>query len=319
MKRLNNLYDQVISIDNILLADSIARNGKKKQYGIKVFDRNFEQNIADIYRELATNTYRTSAYKTRVIRERKERTVSILPYRDRVVQHAIMNVLEPMFVSTFTANTFSCIKGRGTHAASRALSKTLANEGDTMYCLQLDIRKFYPSVDHEVLKSLLRKKIKDKELLQLLDGIIDSAPGLPIGNYLSQYFANFYLTYFDHWLKENKKVKYYIRYADDIVILHHDKAYLKRAIAGIIKYLDHNLKLEVKPNYRIFPVRTGVDFCGYVHFKNYKLLRKTIKKAFARAIYLKKGRASIASYLGWAKHANCKNLIKKLLPNECAN
>lgn len=313
MKRLNNIYEQVISIDNLLLADKIARRGKSKQSGIKSFDKNFEQNIADIYRELATKTYKTSEYTTRVIRERKERLISILPYRDRVVHHAIMNVLESMFVATFTADTYSCIKGRGIHAASSALEKALQNKSETVYCLQLDIKKFYPSVDHEVLKRLLRRKIKDKEMLWLLDSIIDSAPGLPIGNYLSQYFANFYLSYFDHWIKEKKLVKYYFRYADDVVILHHDTNYLRRVIAGVTKYLKEHLNLDVKPNYRIFKVEAqGIDFVGYVHYHTHKRLRKSIKQAFARAVYKNKPWASIASYLGWAKHANCKHLIKKL-------
>lgn len=313
MKRINNIYDQVISIDNLLLADQTARRGKSMQSGIKRFDKNYEQHIADIYRELVTKTYKTSPYTTRVIKERKERIISILPYRDRIVHHAIMNVLEPMFVATFTADTYSCIKGRGVHAASRALDKALSNQSETTYCLQLDIKKFYPSVDHNILKHLLRKKIKDKEMIWLLDSIIDSAPGLPIGNYLSQYFANFYMSYFDHWIKEKKLVKYYFRYADDIVILHKDPAYLKRVIAGVIKYMNQHLKLEVKPNYRILKVEThGIDFVGYVHYHTHKRLRKSIKQAFARAVYKNKPWASLASYLGWAKHANCKHLLKKL-------
>lgn len=315
MKRINNLYDGVISIDNLLRADSIARIGKSKQSGIRNFDLRFDKNIADIYRDLATNTYKTSEYTTRIIQERKERLISILPYRDRIVHHAIMNVMEPIFVARFTADTYACIKGRGIHAASRALEKALSNPLKTTYFLQLDIKKFYPSVDHETLKQLIRKIIKDKELLNLLDGIIESSPGLPIGNYLSQYFANFYLCYFDHWIKEKKKVEYYFRYADDMVILHHDKSYLWRVLVGIKKYLKGNLKLEVKDNYRIAPVAAqGIDFVGYVHYHTHKLLRKSIKQAFARAIYKGKGQASIASYLGWAKHANCKHLIKKILP-----
>ncbi len=313
MKRIGNIYDQLCSIDNLILADSIARKGKSKQTGVIEFDKNYDQNIADIYRELITGTYRTSPYKHRTIYERKAREISILPYRDRVVQHAIMNILEPMFVSVFTRDTYSCIKGRGVHLASKVLQKYMTDVECTMYCLKVDIRKFYPNVDNDILKTMLRKKIKDKEMLQLLDGIVDSALGLPIGNYLSQYLSNFYLSYFDHWIKEELKVRYYIRYADDIVILHNDKNYLHRLFDRITQYLYDNLKLSLKPNRGPFPTSLGIDFGGYVHYHTHVLMRKSIKQAFARAIKANRPKESIASYLGWAKHCNSKNLIKKLI------
>lgn len=321
MKRINNLYDQFCSIDNILLADQIARKGKSKQQGIIEFDLDHDQNISDLYRELITKNYQTSKYKTRIIYERKPRVISILPYRDRVVQHAVMNILEPMFVSVFTADTYSCIKGKGIHAASRSLSKALRNEPETTYFLQIDIQKFYPSVDATILKQLLRKKIKDEEMLQLLDGIVDSAPGLPIGNYLSQYFANFYLAYFDHWIKEEMGVKHYFRYADDIIILSPCKKYLHELLLKIKTYLVEKLKLTVKRNHQVSLVKShGINFVGYVHFHEYKLLRKTIKTAFARLIAKRRRsrnhegfKQSVNAYLGWTKHANCKHLVKKLL------
>jgi len=315
MKRIGNLFENICSIDNLLLADKLARKGKAKQSGIIEFDKNFDQNIADIYRDLITGTYKTGTYRTRTIFERKERVISILPYRDRIVHHAIMNLLETMFVSVFTTDTYSCIKGKGIHAASRALREALCDVVGTTYCLKLDIKKFYPNVDHAILKVLLRKKIKDTELLALLDGIIDSAPGLPIGNYLSQYFANFYLAYFDHWIKEQKAVKYYFRYADDIVILHHDKNYLHKALNGITAYLANRLNLTVKENWQVFPVASrSVDFVGYKHYHTHVLLRPTIKREFARKVAKGINRSSLASYLGWCKHANTKHLIKKLIP-----
>lgn len=313
MKRIGNIYECICSIDNLLLADKLARKGKSKQSGIIKFDQNFDQNIADIYRDLVTGTYATGKYQNRTIYEKKERVISILPYRDRIVQHAVMNQLEGMFVSTFTTDSYSCIKGKGIHDASRSLSNVLRDVNGTTYCLKLDIKKFYPRVDHVILKHLLRKKIKDVELLDMLDGIIDSAPGLPIGNYLSQYFANFYLTYFDHWLKEQKGVKYYFRYADDIVILHHDKVYLHRVLKGITAYLANRLNLEVKSNWQIFPVASrGIDFVGYVHYHTHTLLRKSIKQAFARKVSKRINKNSLASYKGWSKHCNSKHLLKKL-------
>jgi retron-type reverse transcriptase len=207
MKRINNLYKQICSIENLMLADSIARKGKLTQPGILRHDQIREKNIRDLHLMLKNKTFTTSAYTTFTIYEPKERLIFRLPYYpDRIVHHAVMNILEPIFVSTFTADTYSCIKKRGIHAAAAAVKNALKDTADTNFCLKLDIKKFYPNVDHEILKQLLRKKIKDQDLLWLLDGIIDSAEGLPIGNYLSQYFANFYLTYFDHWMKEVRHV-----------------------------------------------------------------------------------------------------------------
>ncbi len=315
MKRIGNLYTQICSIENLRLADSIARKGKAKQPGIIAHDKEREDNIERLHKSLMNKTYRTSEYTTFTIHEPKERLIFRLPYYpDRITHHAVMNVLEPLFVSTFTADTYSCIKGRGIHGAVRAVKMALRDKQGTAYCLKLDVRKFYPNVDHNVLKELLRRKIKDQDLLWLLDEIIDSTDGLPIGNYLSQYFANFYLTYFDHWLKEQMNVKYYFRYADDMVILAAGKPELHQLMSEIRNYLETNLKLCVKDNYQVFPVDArGIDFVGYVFFHSHTLLRKSIKQNFARMIARRRNPASIASYNGWAKHANCKNLLKKLL------
>ncbi len=318
MKRVNNLYKQICSIENLMLADSIARKGKLKQPGVIEHDRNRDANLQQLHEMLKNKTYKTSPYTTFPIFEPKERLIFRLPYfPDRITHHAVMNILEPLFVSTFTADTYSCIKRRGIHAAAYSLRRTLKDITGTQYCLKLDIRKFYPSVDHEILKQLLRRKIKDLDLLWLLDGIIDSADGLPIGNYLSQYFANFYLTYFDHWMKEQKRVKYYFRYADDLVILSGEKPYLHGLLSDIRQYLDQELKLTVKDNYQVFPIdKRGIDFVGYVFFHSHTRLRKSIKKNFARMLHRKPSRESVASYSGWAKHADCRHLLKKLLPDE---
>lgn len=315
MKRIGNLYQEICSIDNLNLADSIARKGKKNKPDVIEHDRNQEQNILDLHEALISKTYKTSEYTTFTIYEPKERIISKLPYYpDRIVHHAIMNRLERIFVSTFTADTYNCIKKRGIHAAADAVKNKFLDESGTQYCLKLDVKKFYPNIDHEILKQLLRRKIKDKNLLWLLDGIIESADGLPIGNYLSQYFANFYLTYFDHWLKEVKGVKYYFRYADDLVILSDNKPYLHQLLSEIRNYLQENLKLTVKDNYQVFPIEDrGIDFVGYVFRHTHTLLRKSIKQSFARAITRSQNPQSIASYIGWAKHCNSKHLIKKLL------
>ncbi|GAB1462204.1 reverse transcriptase domain-containing protein [Pedobacter sp.] len=319
MKRIGRLYSEICSRENILLADRIARRRKKRQASIIAFDKNFIANIDAIEKELIEKTYRTSEYRTRTIYEKKERVISILPYRDRVVQHAVMIKLENLFVSMFTADTYSCIKGRGIHSASNKLKVALRDTKNSKFCLKLDIKKFYPSVDQRILKNLLTRKFKDKDLINLLNGIIDSATGLPIGNYLSQYLANFYLAYFDHWLKEKVGIKHYFRYADDMVILHSSKEYLGSLFTDIKAYLKRELKLEVKPNRGVFRSDKGIDFLGYVHHPEHTALRKSIKQDFARKINKGITPLSKASYLGWTKHCNSKNLIKKLLPNTAIN
>jgi len=314
MKRIGNLYEQITSLKNLQEADAKAQKGKSNQYGVLLHNKNREGNLFKLQDMLLSKTYCTSQYDIFPIHEPKERIVYRLPYfPDRITHHAIMNVLEPIFVSTFTADTYSCIKGRGIHTLLHKLNANLKDIKGTQYCLKFDITKFYPSIDHDVLKALLRRKFKDPDLLWLLDEIIDSAPGLPIGNYLSQYLANFYLTYFDHWIKEEKQIKNYYRYADDIVILHPDKAALHQMLVEIKKYLS-TLKLEVKDNHQVFPVEArGIDFVGYVFRHTYVRIRKSIKQNCARKLSRNPTHSSKPSYLGWFIHANAKHLTKKLL------
>lgn len=317
MKRIGNLYSRIYSMDNLVLADAIASKGKTKQYGVILHNRNKDGNLQSLQEMLIKKTYRTSQYSTFKVFEPKERLVYRLPYfPDRILHHAIMNVMEGVFVGTFTRDTYSCIKGRGIHDAAQKVKSALNDRENTAYCLKLDIKKFYPSIDHDILKQLLRRKIKDVDLLWLLDEIIDSADGVPIGNYLSQYLANFYLTYFDHWIKESLHVKYYFRYADDIVILHSSKEHLHALLSDIRTYLEARLNLQVKSNYQVFPVAArGIDFVGYKFYHTHTLLRKGIKQNFARMLKHKPNDASIASYKGWAKHCNSINLMNKLLPH----
>lgn len=314
MKRISNIYHQITSLDNLQEADQKAQKGKSGQYGVKLHNRNQEANILRLQDMLMSKTYQTSKYDIFKVYEPKERIVYRLPYfPDRIAHHAIMNVLEPILVRTFTADTYSCIKGRGIHKLVNKLKIDLKNISATQYCLKFDITKFYPSIDHEVLKELLRCKFKDQDLLWLLDEIIDSAPGLPIGNYLSQYLANFYLTYFDHWVKEELKVSHYYRYADDMVILAPDKPTLHRVFHQCKSYLHDQLKLSVKGNYQVFPVEArGIDFVGYVFYHHHVQIRKHIKQNFARKLAKKPDHVSKASYLGWLGHANARHLTKKL-------
>jgi retron-type reverse transcriptase len=327
MKRKGSLYEQICSLENLQLADEKARKGKLRSHGVVKHDQNRKQNLIQLREALINGTFRTSKYDIFKIYEPKEREIYRLPYfPDRIVHHSVMNVLEPIWVAVFTADTYSCIKDRGIHAAAIKVKTALHDNTEaTKYCLKIDIRKFYPSIDHNILKQILRRKIKDNRLLSLLDEIIDSASGVPIGNYLSQYFANLYLAYFDHWMKEKKGIKYYYRYADDIVVLHHDKRFLHGLFKEMQAYLADNLKLQIKSNWQIFPVSArGIDFVGYVFYHTHTRLRKTIKQRFCRRLARINKRKflteenfkqSICPWWGWAKYCNSINLINKLSKN----
>lgn len=330
VKRIGNLFDKIISMENLRLADEKARKRKANTYGVILHDRSKEANLRQLHEQLKAGTFRTSEYSTFIIHEPKEREIYRLPYfPDRIVHHAIMNVLEPIWLSVFTADTYSCIKGRGIQAAADKVRKAIRTDREgCAYCLKIDLRKFYPSIDHGVLKAIVRRKLKDTRLLQLLDGIIDSAPGLPIGNYLSQYLANLVLTYLDHYVKEGLRVKHYFRYADDIVVFGSSKEYL-RNILQVFEERTAELKLAIKDNKQIFPVATdhrdkygrGVDFLGYVFYLNETRLRKRIKQNFCRKLAKLNRRPpkseadfkqAIAPWWGWCQHSDSTYFINKL-------
>jgi hypothetical protein len=315
LKRIGKIYESICSVENLELADKKARKGKGNNYGIRRHDKKRAANILRIRNMLLYKKYISREYDIIKIFEPKERDVYRCSYYPhRIIDHAILNYLENVFTKMFTADTYSCVKGKGIHGAFYAVKRALRDVPGTQYCLKLDIRKFYPNVDHDILKQLLRRKIKDNDLLWLLDVIIDSAPGLPIGNYLSQYLANFYLTGFDHWLKEVKRVKYYFRYADDLVILSPDKESLHQLLTDITSYLKDVLRLEVKNNHQVFPVDVrGLDFVGYVFRHTHIRVRKRIKQSCARKLKKSTNPYAIASYNGFLSHGNCRHLKKTLL------
>lgn len=332
MKRIGNLYKQIISIDNLRIADKKARKGKKKTYGVRLHDKNRDANILALHEALLTKSFKTSEYDIFKIYEPKERIIYRLPYYpDRILHHAIMNVLEPIWISVFTHNTYSSIKKRGIHKCARYVKKIIRKyEGKPLYCLKIDIKKFYPSIDHEVLKSIIRKKIKDEDLLWLLDEIIDSTDGVPIGNYLSQFFANLTLCYLMHNLNEVHHV-YCTEYADDIVLFSDNKDKLRGLFFGVLKpHIEKGLKLTVKENYQIFPIAENrqdnngraLDYVGYKFFRKQTLLRKRTKKNFCRKIAkLNKQNVTplefkkkISSWIGWTKYCNSKHLLHTIIP-----
>lgn len=329
MKRYGNLYGQICSIENIVEAHNNAKRGKMHYQEVQDVEASLDTHLQKLQTLLQTKTFKTSEYFIFTKTDSgKARKIYRLPYfPDRIVHHCIMQVLEPIWTKTLIADTYSSIKKRGIHKGVKRIKKTLTDRENTQYCLKLDIRKFYPSIDHEILKSIIRKKIKDPDVLSLLDEIIDSAEGVPIGNYLSQYFGNLYLAYFDHWVKENKQCKYYFRYCDDMVLLHANKQHLSQLKEEIENYLSINLKLTLKSNWQIFPVDArGIDFLGYRFFHDYTLLRKSIAIKFKQRIrYIKTHWAtltpseiinSVMSYYGWLSHADCNNLTKEYIDKD---
>lgn len=328
MKRHGNLYPRVIHKENLLKAHHNARKGKRYYQDVIRVDRNDEAYIDRLYRLLAGKTFTTARYEVFRITEPKERLISKLPYfPDRIVHHAVMQVCQPIWDKMFIYDTYAATPGKGLHAGIARLRHFLKDRSQTAYCLKMDIAQFYPSVNHDILMDILRRKIKCADTLWLLEDVVRSVPGgvgLPIGNYLSQYLSNIYLDPFDHWIKEDLHLKYYIRYCDDAVILHRDKAYLHDLWHQISEYLKEQLHLELNRKTQLFPVAArGIDFLGYKTYHDFSLLRKSAKKNLAAKVsQIEKGTDSLApqhvvssvmSYMGWLKHCNAWNLTNRYI------
>ena len=317
-KRLGRILEKVADFNNIELADINARKGKHNP-GIIKHDQNREVENIELSLDLMNGNFHTSAYKNKIIHEPKERLLYILPYfPDRVVHHAIMQAMEEQWVKIMIPTTYACIRGRGIGKLYTDLKKVLRNDSEgTKFCLKMDIHHFYPSINHKKLEKIIRKKLKDPLFLELLDEIIESADGVPIGNYLSQFFVNLYLTYFDHWIKETLHVKYYFRYCDDMVILCNSKEELAELRVKIQDYLRNELDLELKKNWQVFPVEDrGIDYCGFVFKHNHILIRfsikrrimGTVKRYMSPTISQETFDMKMTAYYGWMKRTNSKNL-----------
>lgn len=331
MKRYGNIFAKIYDMENLKLAHQNARKDKLFYKEVKMVDSNPEYYLKKIQEMLINKTYTVSEYDISVINDKgKERELMKLPYYpDRIIQWAIMLQIEPIFMQVFCTHTCASIVDRGIKKAAHLVEKYMKNTEETRYCLKIDISKFYPNINHVILKRMLRRKFKDKDLLELLDAIIDSYPGekgVPIGSYLSQYLANFYLAYFDHWMKEKMHIKMIVRYMDDVVIFHRSKEFLHKLFVKMNNYLNNELILNIKPNYQIFPTEVrGVDFVGYRFFHRFKLLRKsTCKKFKNRLLQIRDkqdaGRminysewCSANSYIGWLIWCDSWRLYEKYI------
>lgn len=311
MKRYGYLYNKIYSFNNLNLAELKAKRGKSKQQGVIEFNKNRHFNLSQLHLVLKSKNYKTSKYKTFKIYEKKERIISKLPYKDRVVQWAIINVIGEILNKSLITQTYSNIKHRGIHLCLKHLNIILKNKELSKYCLKVDIKKYYKSINKDILKYLLAKKFKDKDLLNLLFEIIDSnKDGLPLGNLTSQYFGNFYLNSFLHYLKQDLKIKYIFVYCDDIVVLSNCKIKLYQILNEINQYLNKlNLQLS---NWQRFPIDSrGIDFLGYVSYSTHIKLRKSIKLNYIKMIKNNNNLKSRNSYNGWLKYCNSINLKNK--------
>lgn len=287
MKRVGNVFDKIVDIENLRLAHKNASKGKKHYSEVIEVERDLENKLLYIKDILENGKYelKLSDYRIEIIDDKgKLRELYKLSYfPHRIIQWAIMNIIMGDFISSFTRDTYASIPNRGIHNLLKKLKSDLRhNISETQYCLKIDITKFYPSIDNNILVDKLYRKFKDNRLLSLLKTIIFSMgnKGQPIGSLLSQYLANFYLSSFDHYCKEVLKLKFYYRYMDDIVVLHSNKTFLHTTLEQF-KYLLFKESLNIKNNHQIFPTEVrGIDFVGYKFYHKKVLLRgKILRKA----------------------------------------
>jgi RNA-directed DNA polymerase len=312
LKTYKNLYPQVHSFENLYLAYRAARKGKRQRVAVASFEFDLEGNLLELQDELYTQTYRPGAYTSFYIYEPKRRLVSAAPFRDRVVHHALCRVIEPIWEPRFIDTSYACRVGKGTH---QALDRCHDWMRQYRYAFHGDVVKYFPSIDHQILRGLLARRIADRQTMWLVNRILDSGAGiqagerpivlfpqddpstgsgqglfaalrphgLPIGNLTSQFWANVYLHELDKFVKHQLRCRAYLRYMDDFVLFCDDKAQLQAWKAAIRDSLAANLRLELHPRKSpVFPVGVGIDFCGFRIHPTHRRLRRSSVRRFVR-------------------------------------
>lgn len=317
-----NLWPQITSWENLLHAYLDARTDKRFRDDVLRFTANLEENLANIQEHLLHKTWSPGRWREFTVREPKMRFIQAPPFRDRVVHHALVRVVEPLFERKFVHDTFACRKGKGTHEAAARLqsqlSRARAKWGDGVWVLKADISKYFPSVPHDVVFAQSCRTIRDKDarwlLWTILRGAGDGCRGLPVGALTSQLMANVHLDPFDHWVKDDNGLPFYCRYMDDWVVLLPDKADLQKVLTETETILNERFVLKLNPKTTIFPASHGVDFCGYRIWSTHMLprkrnLKRTKKRFKTMARQYRKGqidldyvRPRVASFLGYVKH-----------------
>ena len=329
MKSYNRLYPKIFEFENLHKAYLLARRNKRYKRGVLEFGLNMEEFLIQIQNELIWKTYQTGDYHTFYVYEPKKREINALAFKDRVVQHALNSVIEPIFDRIFIYDSYACRKKKGIHGGVERTTQFLqkiSRTNENIYILKADIEKYFQSVDHKILYQLITRKIKCRDTLWLIREIIDSGGnrGIPIGNLTSQLFANIYLNQLDHFIKEELGVRYYIRYMDDFIILDKNKMRLQNYRITINQFLVKKLHIRFNERTAVFPSKQGIDFLGYRIWKTHRLLRTKSIIRFKRKLrfFQRKYREnkldfdsinfSIQSWIGHAKHANTYNLRKNI-------
>jgi len=326
---LAHVFEEIVSVENLLLAWQEFLKGKRNKKDVQEFSLHLMDNLLILHEELKKEIYAHGLYKYFRINDPKPRDIHKASVRDRLVHHAIYRVLYPYFSKRFIADSYSCQLGKGTHKAlnrfRRFAFKVSRNHTRTCWILKCDIRKFFANIDHQILLQILQKHIQDADTLWLLNQVVKSfnsgeggmtrhtAMGLPLGNLTSQLLVNIYMHEFDQWVKRGLKFKYYIRYADDFVFLSTDRNELERLIPRIQDFLQNKLKLQLHPN-KLFikTLASGVDFLGWVHFPDHRVLRTATKRRMLRKVVGFSNEAMTSSYLGMLSHGNARKLEKFL-------
>ena len=323
-------YEHITSVENLLDAWIEFRRGKRSRKDVQEYGRYLMQNVCSLHNDLEQGTYVHSSYEHFRISDPKPRDIHKASVRDRLLHHALYRKLYPFFDRTFIPDSYSCREGKGTHKAMnrfRAFAYQVSkNNTRTCWILKCDIKKFFASVDHQILKDILATYIHDSKLLALHGNIIDSfcstpgvehsaQKGLPLGNLTSQLLVNIYMNEFDQFAKHTLKATHYIRYADDFVFLHEDRSHLVQLVPRISEFLQTKLKLSLHPG-KLFlkTLASGVDFLGWAHFPDHRVLRTATKKRMLRRIAETQWKEeTISSYLGMLKHRNTYKLTQRIL------
>jgi len=320
--RTSHTYEDIICVDNLLSAWGEFIKGKKNKSDVREFSQHLMLNILTLHQELTDGSYVHGGYHAFKINDPKPRDIHKATVRDRLLHHAIYRQLYPFFERTFVSDSYSCRKGKGTHRAMdrfRSFAyKESRNNTRTCWVLKCDIRKFFASVDHNILSSILHTYIEDEKIFRLLLDVIKSFSvkgnkGLPLGNLTSQLLVNVYMNEFDQFAKHGLKAKYYIRYADDFVFLSRDRSWLESLIPHIEVFLRDRLQLDLHPKkVSIGTLATGIDFLGWVHFFDHRVLRTVTKRRMFRALQEKPKPATIVSYRGMLTHGNTHKLRPRI-------
>ena len=322
--QLSHKFEDIISVDNLLGAWREFVKGKRNRKDTQEFEFNLIDNVFSLQRDLSNHTYKHGGYQAFNICDPKPRNIHKASVRDRLVHRAVYRVLYPFFEKIFISDSFSCRLNKGTHKAIKRFKgfcyMVSRNNTKTCWVLKCDIRKFFASISHKILKNILAKYIPDKNILWLLSEIINSfysampGVGLPLGNLTSQLFVNIYMNEFDQFVKHKLKAKYYIRYADDFLFISKSRYWLKGLISKISDFLDNELKLKLHPNkVYIKTLSSGLDFLGWVHFPDHRILRTTTKRRAFRKITANPTKETLNSYLGLLKHGNAYKTQKEIL------